>query len=255
MFFILSKALLFLLSPFNWFIAAVGLHFFWPREVWKKRFKWIAIVLFLFFTNSSLLGELFRMWEIPGKKIKDVKHYDIGIVLTGMAEFNTDLDVLSIRRGGDRIWQALTLYHKGKIKKILISGDNGYVTDRGLHEAAQMKDVLVSWGIPEGDIIAEEVSRNTHENAVESKKILDQSYPHFKKFLLITSGKHMRRAMACFQKEGMKCDQFTTDHYCGPKRKYQWDQYVLPNYDNFEVWDAFIKETSGYVMYDLVGYI
>jgi hypothetical protein len=53
MFFLLSKALLFLLSPFNWFIAAVGLHFFWPREPWKKRFKWLAIILFLFFNDMS----------------------------------------------------------------------------------------------------------------------------------------------------------------------------------------------------------
>ena len=96
----------------------------------------MTIGFFLFFTNTAILSEAFRMWEIPGTKIAKVKSYDLGIVMTGMAEWNSDLNVLSIRRGGDRIWQALTLYHKGKIKKILITGDNGYVLDRGLHEAS-----------------------------------------------------------------------------------------------------------------------
>jgi uncharacterized SAM-binding protein YcdF (DUF218 family) len=255
MFFFLSKALLFLLSPFNWFVAALALYLFWKHERWKTRFKWITIGVFLFFTNTAIMSEAFRLWEIPGTRISEVKKYDVGIVLTGMGEWNNDLEVMSIRRGGDRIWQALTLYHQGKIKKILITGDNGYITDRGLHEAAQFRDVLLSWGIPKQDIITEEKSRNTHENALETKKILDKSYPHYKRFLLITSSKHMRRTFACFHKEGLLCDTFTTDHYTGSKRSYQWDQYFMPNYDNFNGWDTLIKEMVGYITYDLVGYI
>lgn len=211
--------------------------------------------MFILFTNTAILSEAFRLWEIPGQRISETKSYDVGIVLTGMAEWNDDLDVLSIRRGADRIWQALTLYHKGKIKKILITGDNGYVTDRGLHEAAQLRNVLINWGIPRQDIITEEKSRNTHENATETKKILDKTYPHYTQFLLITSAKHMRRSLACFEKEGLHCDTFTTDHYSGPKRNYQWNQLILPSHDNFDGWDTLIKEMVGYLAYDLVGYI
>lgn len=96
------------------------------------------------------------MWEIEGKKMNQIDHYDVGIVLTGMFEYNNDLETLSARRGTDRIWQALNLYHAHKIKKILITGDHGYVSDRGLHEAQQLKDVLIAWGIPKDDIITEE---------------------------------------------------------------------------------------------------
>lgn len=255
MFFILSKTLLFLVSPFTWFIIALCGYFFWKKEPWRKRFKWASIVIFFFFTNTVIFSEFCRLWEIQGTKISAVKNYDAGIVLTGMAEYNTDLDVISLRRGGDRIWQALTLYHKGKIKKIIISGDNGYVSDKGLHEAKQMKEVLVAWGIPETDIITEEISRNTHENAVETKKLIDRSYPHLNKLLLITSGTHMRRSKACFDKVGLKCDTFSTDLYTGPKRLYFWDQYLIPNSSNFQDWDHLIKEWVGYVMYDMVGYI
>jgi uncharacterized SAM-binding protein YcdF (DUF218 family) len=255
MFFILSKALLFVISPFTWFILSILGAFFLRKEHWRKRCKWISIALFLVFTNSVIFLEFSRLWEIPGTKIADVKKYDAGIVLTGMAEYNSDLDVISIRRGADRIWQALTLYHKGKIKKIIITGDSGYVTDKGLHEAKQIKAVLVGWNIPEKDIITEEISRNTHENAVETKKLLDRSYPHMSKFLLITSGKHMRRSKACFDKVGLKCDTYSTDLYTGPKRAYFWDQYIVPDVSTFSDWNQLIKEWVGYVSYDMIGYI
>lgn len=255
MFFILSKALAIFAAPFTWFAICLGLYLFVKREPWRKRFKWATILLFFFFTNTAIFLEFTRHWEIPGKKFSQVKSYDVGIVLTGMGEYNNDLDVLSIRRGADRIWQALTLYHKGKIDKILITGDNGYVSDKGLHEAKQVKEVLVGWGIPEQDIITEETSRNTHENAIETKKLLDRSYPHYNSFLLITSGKHMRRATGCFEKVGLKCDQFSTDLYTGPKRNYYWDQYIIPNYGTFEDWETVMKEVVGYAVYDMVGYI
>ena len=255
MFFIFSKALLFLISPFTWFIISLLVFFFHKKDLIRKRAKWTAILVFIFFSNTVIFSEFCRLWEIPGTKIATVSNYDAGIVLTGMAEYNNDLDVLSIRRGGDRIWQALTLFHKGKIKKIIITGDSGYVTERGLHEAKQLKEVLVSWGIPQSAIITEEISRNTHENAVETKKMLDRSYPHLKDFLLITSGTHMRRAKGCFEKVNLKCETFSTDLYTGPKQAYYWDQYFVPNLSTFENWNTLFKEWIGYLTYVLVGYI
>jgi uncharacterized SAM-binding protein YcdF (DUF218 family) len=229
--------------------------FFWKKEPWRSRFKWMSVIIFFLFTNSVIFLQFCQMWEIPGKKIKDVGTYDVGIVLTGMAEYNNDLDELSIRRGADRIWQALSLYHQGKIKKILISGDNGYISERGLHEARQFKEVLIKWGIPKQDIIAEEKSRNTYENALETKKILQRSYPHIKSRLLITSGTHMRRSLACFKKLNYPCDPFSTDLYTGPQTNYHWDQYIIPDVSVLSDWNRLTKEWFGYLTYDMVGYI
>lgn len=255
MFFILSKLLLFLFSPFTWLSISIAGALFWRKDPWKKRFKWSAIILFFFFTNNVIFLEFCRSWEIHGRKISSIEKYDVGIVLTGMAEYNSDLDELSIRRGGDRIWQALNLYHQGKIEKILITGDNGYVTDRGLHEAAQFKRVLVQWGIPKKDIITEEKSRNTYENAVETKKILERSFPHLKKRLLITSGTHMKRALACFEKLEFHCTPFSTDLHTGPNRNYYWDQYIIPDVSVLSDWNKLTKEWFGYLTYDIVGYL
>jgi uncharacterized SAM-binding protein YcdF (DUF218 family) len=172
-----------------------------------------------------------------------------------MFEYNNDLETLSVRRGTDRLWQALNLYHEKKISKILITGDHGYVTDRGLHEAQQVKEVLVNWGIPEKDIITEEKSRNTHENAVETQQLLSRKFPHYTSFLLITSGRHMRRASACFEQVGMKFDTYSTDLYSSEKSTYYWDQYIIPDSSNFQEWNGLLKEMIGYIAYWMADYI
>lgn len=255
MFFILSKALLFLLSPFFWLMLCVGLYFFWRKPRWKKTLKWTSVAIFLIFSNSVIFSLFCGLWEYPGKRETQLKKHDVAIVLGGMAEYNNDLDVLSIRRPGDRIFQAVTLYKKGKVRKILISGDSGHLTDRVLHEARQMKKILVGWGIPETDILTEEKSVNTHENAMETVKLLNRSYPELKSFVLITSGLHMRRALGCFQKEGLTCTPYPTDLYTNRTGNFYWDQYLIPNVRNFSIWHDLLKEVVGYVTYDIVGYI
>lgn len=195
------------------------------------------------------------MWEIPGTTLQSTQKYDVAIVLGGMFEYNGDLDEISIRRQGDRLFKAVSLYKTGKAEKLLISGDSGYISDRGLHEAKQVKEVLISWGIPETDIITEEKSVNTHENAIESVKILKQSYPHYNRFLLVTSGIHMKRALACFKNEGLECTSFSTDLYANQSGKYYWDQYLIPNGDTFILWNKLFKEVVGYISYSIVGYI
>jgi uncharacterized SAM-binding protein YcdF (DUF218 family) len=255
MFFILSKLLLFLISPLTWVIIGIGFGFFSKSSKWKKRGRFVAIFFVLFFSNTFIYKEFCRQWEVFGTPLAEIKHHDVGIVLGGMAEYNNDLKTLSIRRGGDRIWQALNLYKAGKIDKILISGDNGDLTEKGLKEAIQMKAVLVKWGIPENDIITETVSRNTYENAVETKKVLNRSYPQFSSFVLITSGRHMRRALACYEGQGLHCTPYSTDLYTGPKRSYTFDEFIIPDVSTMYDWNGLIKEWFGYMAYSATGKI
>lgn len=255
MFFILSKIAYFFIHPFTWLILAMLGAFFLKKPRFRKVSKWAAIFMLVFFSNSFIFKEFMRLWEVESVQIVDDSHYDVAIVLGGMFEYDETAQRISARRGADRIWQALDLYHKGNVDKILISGDHGYVSDRGLHEGQQIKDALVEWGIPEKDIIAENVSRNTYENAVESAKIIQQSYPHFERFLLVTSSHHMRRAQGCFEKQNIPCDVYPTDQFTGGKRFYNWDEYIVPNVDNFSYWFLLIKEWVGYVTYSITGYI
>ncbi len=255
MFFILSKILSYLINPFNWILFFLIYAWITKNQQRKNLFFKIGIILLLVFTNNVIFLEFARLWEPKGKKIEQVKHYDVAVVLGGMSEYNNDLERLSIRRGGDRIWQAIHLYHLGKVNKILISGDSGYLVDKGLKEAKQFKQVLLDEGIPNEDIIVENKSKNTYQNALETKKILDKT-PQKESILLVTSALHMRRSKACFKKVGFKnFGTFSTDHYTGENRNYYFDQYIIPNQSVLNDWYKLIHEWVGYVIYWVVGYI
>jgi uncharacterized SAM-binding protein YcdF (DUF218 family) len=253
MFFILSKLLAFVLSPFLIFYSLMVGNFVVRGEFWKKRFLKLAFAFLIFFSLPIPIKILMTYWETPGKQLNRVEKYEIGVVLSGMVEYNNDVQRLSARRGADRIWQALNLYKKGRIKKILISGGSGYVIKKGLDEANQLKETLILWGVPEEDIISESESKNTYENALFTAKILKEM-KYNKRFLLITSAMHMKRAAACFSKQNLHFDVFTTDHYIERNATFTFDQ-MLPSVHAFVNWEVFLKEFTGYYVYKLQGYL
>ena len=152
------------------------------------------------------------------------------------------------------MWQAIQLYKKKKIKKIIITGDSGYVLKKGLHEATQLRDDLISLGIPKEDIIVETKSRNTHENAHQTRLLLEKLGRSKQSNLLITSSMHMRRANACFKKEGIHCNPFTTDHYSIHSESISVLEFV-PSHEAFSMWNKLIKEWVGYTVYNIMGYL
>lgn len=255
MFFLLSKTLIFFTQPFVWFVLAMIWWVFTKKPQRRKLIGTTLVVAVLFFSNTFIFLEVCRLYEDQGVKIEKVGSYDLGIVLTGFGEYNNDLQRLRLHHNGDRMWQTLSLYHSGKIDKIMISGDTGFLTDRGLHEAEQTEDVLLKWGIQAEDIITENKSRNTYENAKFSAALLRDSFPELKKILLITSGTHMPRAIACFEKQGLQVDAFSTGHYTGKSRGYMASQYFIPSSETLSFWEYLLKEWVGYVVYDIVGYI
>mgnify|MGYP000046342122 CR=1 FL=1 len=255
MFFVLSKISYFFISPFTWLILVIAGILFLKKSRWKKRVKYAAVVIALVFSNSFIFKEAVRLWEVPAVSIDKLEHHQVGIVLGGMFEYDNDTERLSIRRGGDRIWQAIDLYKLKKIDKLLLSGDHGFVSDRGLHEAQQLKSVLVRWGIPKKDILIEENSKNTYQNAKFTAQLLKTSYPHFDSFVLITSAKHMKRAQACFEQQNLAVTPFSTDPFVGSERAYHWDEFIVPNVRNFQYWFSLNKELLGYVVYDAMGYL
>ena len=255
MFFILSKVLYFLLSPFTWILILLIFSAVLNKAKLKKLFFVSSICCLFFFSNSFIVLEITRLWEIPSLSIDSVKKHDIGIILGGMAEFDRNSKRLSLRRGGDRIWQGLNLYYAKKINKVLISGDNGYITDKGLHEADQFKKNLLLFKFPKDDLLIETNSRNTYENAVETFNVLKKNKFLNKKTILVTSGLHMRRARATFLKAGINCSVFSTDNYTQTPRSYTIGQFLIPNVDNFNLWHSLLKEIVGYFFYYLMGYL
>ena len=92
---------------------------------------------------------------------------------------------------------ALRVWRQGGFRNVVVCG--GGNNEQG-STAAQMRDFMVTQGIPAAAIQVETQSRNTRENALNSKALLDQ-LPGRK--VLLTSDYHMFRAYRTFRKAGI----------------------------------------------------
>ncbi len=253
MFFILSKVLSFLITPIVWVTIALLLSVLAKNKKLKAVSMVTGLVLFLFFTNSFILNEVMRKWEVKGIKEADINNYDVGIVLGGMSSYDPVSKHIHFFQSIDRLLQALDLYSKGRIKKILITGGSGsmvYLDKEGIY----LKPYLERLHIPASDILVESESKNTRENAVFSAEILKKAYPSGGKYILITSGYHMPRSIRCFAKAGVKAEPYSTDAYSG-KRIFYLDYLLLPNTQALQGWDVLAHELFGFVSYKVAGYI
>lgn len=231
------------------------LALFIKNKRWKKTSLITAIILFFLFTNDFIINEILKVWEISPTAFTDVEgSYDVGIVLTGIANLQIKPnDRVYFNKGADRIIHALELYKRKKIKKILISGGTGSLDRPDLTEANELAKVLHLYNVPNEDIIIENASRNTYENAVLSAEILRDKFPEGR-FLLITSAFHLRRAQACFEKSGIETDVFSTDFHTHPT-SFTIDSMIIPNEKALDKWQTFEREILGIIAYKLAGYI
>ena len=253
MFFLLSKILAFLLTPIIWIIGLFIFSFITRNEKRKKRSRITVLALLLFFTNTAFYNTAMHLWEIPAVMDKDIKQtYDAGIVLGGVLNYDPTMDKIQFNKSNDRLMHAVDLYEKGRIRKIVFVGGSGSLLHPEFKEAEHIKKFLLTLGIPDSNIVIETESKNTHENAVNIKAILDKKIPNGK-FLLITSAFHMRRSLGCFQKAGMEVTPYSTDRMSGDWR-WDLDFLLVPHTDILESWDVLLHEIMGEIMYKLAGY-
>jgi uncharacterized SAM-binding protein YcdF (DUF218 family) len=253
MFFVLSKILFYLLMPATW-IAASLLWCLLDKNAFRKKIAlWSALILFFFFSNVWIVNQAFLWWESKPVLIKELPSYELGIVLTGVMNHDKEpRDRVHFHKGADRVLHALQLYKMGKINQILIVGGSGRVTGDIISEAPELKKVFLLCGVPEEAILLETDSRNTYENAVFSKKIVDSLGITGRK-LLITSAFHMPRSKACFDKAGLVTDIFPAD-FSGGTTTNTPDVWLLPNERAMGGWSVLIHEWLGYIVYKLMGY-
>lgn len=255
MFFYFSQFLSFLAMPLTLvLLLLVTAAIFTPKSRGKK-ILWTGILLFVFFSNTFLSNLVLLSWEPPYKSFEEIPNREIGIVLTGVTNLNkTATDRTFFGKGADRITQALQLYRMGKIKKILITGGQGLNPTNPYSEAELLKRFLIMAGMPETDILIEEKSLNTRENAVFTKEFLEKNgIATDQEFVLITSAFHMPRAKKCFDKVGLKTIPFPVDYY-SHDLKYDLPEFLYPRPEALVNWQVLVKEWIGLVIYRLVGY-
>lgn len=100
----------------------------------------------------------------------------------------------------NRCNRAIELYKEKKIKYILVSGGVGYLNkDKKNTEGKLMLEYLLKNGVPKEDILVEDKSRNTYENALFTREIIKDKLDLANNFILITSEFHSNRSYLLFK--------------------------------------------------------
>lgn len=143
----------------------------------------------------------------------------IGSKVTGIVVLGGEIDThISAERNrivltdaAERLTKTAELSRRYPDARIILSGG---LSDRGRTESALARDLLVSIGVPAERIEIEERSRNTCENATQSKAVARPAPGDV--WLLVTSAFHMPRAVACFRAAGFPIVPYPVDYYVSP---------------------------------------
>lgn len=255
MFFVLSKTLNYLVMPLTMVVVLLLLSFFIRHPAWRTWTRTGALVLLLLFSNEFIANEFMKRWEIPSPAFAEMRKYKLGIVLTGtvIPQLTPD-DRVYFSKGADRVVHTVQLYKLGIIDRILVSGGSGRLIDIQEREADQLSEAMVLMGVPDSVILLENETRNTYESAREVARIVRQLGYSAEDCLLITSAFHMRRSLACYEKQGLPLDAFTADFYAH-HHGYSPEAFFVPKLEALIIWHKLVKEWVGFIAYRMAGYI
>lgn len=251
MFFILSKILFFLLVPFNWIVLLFIASLLFKSNAIKKKIRITIVVIAIVFSNPFIHKSISKWWQPTLTKLEPNKQYSAGILLGGMSMYDAN-DIGYFGNNADRFIQTANLYHSKQINKILISGGKGKILSKEPAETDFLYKELIRNGVKQEDIIVEPLSRNTHENAIFSKRLLD-SLHLASPYIIIRSAQHMPRAIKVFKKAGFNdfipypCDYKVID------TRFSLEDSVVPDITLLSDWKYLLKEIVGVWVYQLTG--
>lgn len=109
------------------------------------------------------------------------------------------VDAIVAVSGGDtaaRTGHAISLYKNGWAPLLIFSG--AAQDKSGPSNARAMYNIAIAEGVPSSDVLIEEDSVNTQQNAEKTNQLL--TYKDIRRVILVTSGYHQRRASLEFNK-------------------------------------------------------
>lgn len=211
------------------------------------------------FVTMALVSSLERQ-NLPPAQLPDKS---VVVVLGGGTKAGVaPRPIDELNEAGDRVLYAAWLYKQGKAARLLLSGGNAPWSNLAQTppEAEVMASILEIMGVPKAALWLESNSRNTEENAVECRKVLDREGIH--SIILVTSALHMPRAMRLFTQQGLQVIPAPTDfmvtdddwaYYTQPSIEVQL-MNLLPSADDLQLTSRAMKEQLGALFYQLRGW-
>jgi uncharacterized SAM-binding protein YcdF (DUF218 family) len=151
----------------------------------------------------------------------------------------------------DRVHKAAELFHAGKAPYVIVTGGNQPWSTTQKSEAELIRDLLVQWKVPEEVIMLEASSRNTRENAMFTRNVINAI--NCEEALLVTSAAHMPRAVAAFQSVGISVTPVSTDVRVADTDRVMVMDF-LPDARALKMSSDAIREMVGQWIYELRGW-
>ena len=202
--------------------------------IFKRKMRYLILTAVSYLLLSEFLFiPIQSLWTVKSDPIKA----DIVVLSGGMLRTQSGYE--PNRATLYRLKKAFEIWKKIGGMMYLSGGGRG----REMSEANLMKRILIEWGVPESNIVVENRSKNTKENAL----FLVDKLP--KRFNLVTSAVHMRRSLMVFRKLGKDPVPVPTDFLIDKLNMLSF----FPSESALDFLTEFSHEIIGIVYYKLGG--
>ncbi|MET3592564.1 MULTISPECIES: YdcF family protein [Mesorhizobium] len=215
MFYYLSKILWFFIQPLNLaiFLLLAGLvAALFGRRRLAATGSVLAFLILALSAWTSLGAMMLNPLEERFPKPPLPERVDGIVVLGGGFEgaINLARGGYELNSGGDRMVETAILTRRFPQAKVVVSGGNGELFLDGEGDADTAPRLLGALGVAPERLLLENKSRNTYENAVFSRRLVEPKPGEI--WLLVTSAFHMPRAKALFDKAGFPTLPWPVDY-------------------------------------------
>ena len=199
MIFSLSKIIWLLLSPLN--LVLFGFLFGYIFKVMKVKFLKFFFYYFSFiiFIISTLLPTGSYLNYLLEKNYHSSNFYPNsvdGILILGGATnpfLTNEYGMVSLNASAERLYESINLIRRYSDSKVVFSGGSGSLKFPDLNHSNSVKILFENMGIDVNKIFFENQSRNTYENILFTKKLINPKINE--KWLVVSSASHLNRTI------------------------------------------------------------
>jgi uncharacterized SAM-binding protein YcdF (DUF218 family) len=256
MWFILSKLFWVVFAPVNLLVGLLAVSVAWM--IWRRRsiaarlvaacMAAITLALGILPIGHLLLLPLEDRFAKPAPAPARVA----GIIVLGGAvrpDMTAMRGEVALNRAAERMTEAVALSRRYPEARIVFTGANAALLPTGNTEAQVARRFFGEMGIDSDRLVYEDRSRNTRENALFTRELIGPAAGET--WLLVTSARHMPRAIGCFRKVGWNVVPWPVDYETAPQLLFDIDLDMLSNLQDLN--DA-AHEWVGLLAYWLLGY-
>lgn len=258
MFFYAAKIAWFLAQPSNAMLLLLLLAtaLLWTSWARAGRRLVLASALLLLITGLSPLGHVMLLPLEDRFQPADLTQgpAPAGIIVLGGSEdtlVGRARGVTALNEAAERLTEAAVLARRFPQARIVFTGGAAQLLYEGRSEAAGAEALLTGLGVERERLLLEDQARDTYENALLTKALVGPMPGE--RWLLITSGFHMPRAMGCFRAVGFTVEPWPVDYRTrGPADRFRF--FDRPS-EGWRRVDIATREWAGLVAYRLAGRI